>query len=230
MLCLGLGYFFFVLTLQKKKKDVFEAFYKKDLAKRLLLSRSVSPEWEQLMIKNLKNECGSVYTTKMEGMFKGFEIEDVIFVWCLIKIFLDMEQSKALMSEFGTSKKGAQCPLQLSLNVLTAGYCKFSALSLLFLFLKKKKKKKKKKIEGPTYVLQPVTLPPIFVQTCQIFEQFYGQKHEVGSLFFYFVCLFLTKCTKVSSFVLASLACICYSWCSLSKGWNFVLRFFFLFG
>jgi hypothetical protein len=50
---------------------VFEAFYKKDLAKRLLLSRSISPDWEQLMIKNLKNECGSVYTTKMEGMFKG---------------------------------------------------------------------------------------------------------------------------------------------------------------
>ncbi len=51
-------------------KDVFEAFYKKDLAKRLLLARSVSPEWEQLMIKNLKNECGCTFTTKLEGMHK----------------------------------------------------------------------------------------------------------------------------------------------------------------
>lgn len=59
------------LLMGSKTQDVFEAFYKKDLAKRLLLSRSISPDWEQLMIKNLKNECGSVYTTKMEGMFKG---------------------------------------------------------------------------------------------------------------------------------------------------------------
>jgi hypothetical protein len=35
-------------------KDVFEAFYKKDLAKRLLLNRSASVDAEKAMIAKLK--------------------------------------------------------------------------------------------------------------------------------------------------------------------------------
>ena len=35
-------------------KDVFEAFYKRDLAKRLLLGRSSSTDAEKLMIGKLK--------------------------------------------------------------------------------------------------------------------------------------------------------------------------------
>ncbi|KAG4171598.1 hypothetical protein ERO13_A12G219875v2, partial [Gossypium hirsutum] len=40
-------------------KDVFEAFYKKDLAKRLLLGKSASIDAEKSMISKLKTECGS---------------------------------------------------------------------------------------------------------------------------------------------------------------------------
>jgi len=40
-------------------KDVFEAFYKKDLAKRLLLNKSASVDTEKLMIQKIK-----------EGMFQ----------------------------------------------------------------------------------------------------------------------------------------------------------------
>ncbi|TYH72962.1 hypothetical protein ES332_D05G294000v1 [Gossypium tomentosum] len=40
-------------------KDVFEAFYKKDLAKRLLLGKSASINAEKSMISKLKTECGS---------------------------------------------------------------------------------------------------------------------------------------------------------------------------
>ncbi len=130
-------------------KDVFEAFYKKDLAKRLLLSRSVSPDWEHLMIKMLKNECGCTFTSKLEGMFK------------------DMDTSKLLLSEFGASKKGSQCPLQLSLNVLTSGY-------------------------WPQYVVQPVTLPPVFVETCTLFEAFYNQKHESRRLTWHHALSYVT--------------------------------------
>ena len=130
-------------------KDVFEAFYKKDLAKRLLLSRSVSPEWEQLMIKSLKNECGCSFTTKLEGMHK------------------DMDTSKLLMTEFAASKRGAACPLQLSLNVLTAGF-------------------------WPQYIVQPVSLPPIFVETCALFEAFYGQKHESRRLTWHHALSYVT--------------------------------------
>ncbi|CAK4243326.1 unnamed protein product [Aphanomyces euteiches] len=45
-------------------KDVFEAFYKKDLAKRLLLGRSASFDLEKSMIAKLKTECGSSFTNK----------------------------------------------------------------------------------------------------------------------------------------------------------------------
>lgn len=51
-------------------KDVFEAFYKRDLAKRLLLGRSASMDAEKLCISKLKAECGSQFTSKLEGMFK----------------------------------------------------------------------------------------------------------------------------------------------------------------
>jgi len=52
---------------------VFEAFYKKDLAKRLLLSKSASLDAEKSMIAKLKTECGSNFTNKLEGMFKDID-------------------------------------------------------------------------------------------------------------------------------------------------------------
>ena len=51
-------------------KDVFEAFYQKDLAKRLLLGRSTSIDAEKNMIAKLKTECGAKFTSKLELMFK----------------------------------------------------------------------------------------------------------------------------------------------------------------
>ncbi len=55
-------------------KDVFEAFYKKDLAKRLLLGRSASADAEKAMIGKLKAECGAQFTSKLEGMFKDTDL------------------------------------------------------------------------------------------------------------------------------------------------------------
>lgn len=54
-------------------KDVFEAFYKKDLAKRLLLGKSASTDAEKNMVQKLKTECGSQFTNKLEGMFKDVD-------------------------------------------------------------------------------------------------------------------------------------------------------------
>ncbi|OQV16221.1 Cullin-4A [Hypsibius exemplaris] len=54
-------------------KDVFEAFYKKDLAKRLLLQLSASVDSEKLMLQKLKTECGSAFTARLEGMFRDVE-------------------------------------------------------------------------------------------------------------------------------------------------------------
>lgn len=55
-------------------KDVFEAFYKKDLAKRLLVGKSASVDAEKSMLSKLKQECGGVFTLKLEGMFKDMEL------------------------------------------------------------------------------------------------------------------------------------------------------------
>lgn len=63
-------------------KDVFEAFYKKDLAKRLLYDKSASLDLEKSMISKLKAECGSQFTSKLEAMFR------------------DVDSSKDLMQSF----------------------------------------------------------------------------------------------------------------------------------
>lgn len=55
-------------------KDVFEAFYKKDLAKRLLVGKSASVDAEKSMLSKLKQECGGAFTSKLEGMFKDMEL------------------------------------------------------------------------------------------------------------------------------------------------------------
>jgi cullin-4 len=55
-------------------KDVFEAFYKKDLARRLLMGRSASQDAERSMLTKLKSECGSNFTHNLEQMFKDQEL------------------------------------------------------------------------------------------------------------------------------------------------------------
>ncbi|PNS17618.1 hypothetical protein CAC42_3013 [Sphaceloma murrayae] len=55
-------------------KAVFEAFYKKDLAKRLLLSKSASADAERSMLTRLKTECGAGFTQNLEQMFKDVEL------------------------------------------------------------------------------------------------------------------------------------------------------------
>lgn len=55
-------------------KDVFESFYKRDLSRRLLLSRSLSIDAEKSLVGRLKQECGSAFTSRLEGMFKDIEL------------------------------------------------------------------------------------------------------------------------------------------------------------
>lgn len=61
-------------------KDVFEAFYKKDLAKRLLVGKSASVDAEKSMLSKLKQECGGAFTSKLEGMFKDMELSKDIML------------------------------------------------------------------------------------------------------------------------------------------------------
>ena len=59
---------------------MFEAFYKKDLAKRLLVGKSASVDAEKSMLSKLKQECGAAFTSKLEGMFKDMELSKDVLV------------------------------------------------------------------------------------------------------------------------------------------------------
>lgn len=57
-------------------KDVFEKYYKNHLAKRLLQQKSMSNEVEMLMITKLRQEIGSSFTARLEGMFKDIKVSE----------------------------------------------------------------------------------------------------------------------------------------------------------
>ncbi|CAO3591067.1 unnamed protein product [Absidia cylindrospora] len=85
-------------------KDAFEAFYKRFLSKRLLLSRTVSNDLEKSVLLKIKSECGPDFTKNMENMFK------------------DMEISADLNLAFKASKEYAeQENIPISVNVLSQG-------------------------------------------------------------------------------------------------------------
>ena len=75
-------------------KDVFEEYYKQQLAQRLLAGGAAN-EAERSLIGKLKAECGHQYTSRLEGMFK------------------DMELSKSLMKQY-QSQTSPPAPLPLS--------------------------------------------------------------------------------------------------------------------
>ena len=85
-------------------KAVFEAFYKKDLARRLLMGRSASADAERSMLQRLKTECGAGFTSNLEQMFK------------------DIELSREEMSsyKFILEGRGARPSLELNVNILSA--------------------------------------------------------------------------------------------------------------
>ncbi|CAJ0933931.1 unnamed protein product, partial [Mesorhabditis belari] len=60
------------------EKDIFEQYYKRALAKRLLTDRSASDDSEKAMVSRLKTECGYQYTSKLENMFKDRELWNTI--------------------------------------------------------------------------------------------------------------------------------------------------------
>lgn len=84
-------------------KDVFEAFYKRDLAKRLLWNRIVSMDVERNFVSLLKAECGAGYTAKMEGMFQ------------------DMDWSRETMALYKQTESGGDM-MDMDIQVLTTGY------------------------------------------------------------------------------------------------------------
>jgi hypothetical protein len=86
-------------------KAVFEAFYKKDLARRLLMGRSASNDAERSMLTRLKNECGAGFTHNLEAMFKDMDLSRD-----------EMASYNQLLEDRGESRAS----LDLGVNVLSA--------------------------------------------------------------------------------------------------------------
>jgi len=90
-------------------KDAFEAFYKKDLAKRLLFNRSFSMDTEKSAISRLKAECGAHFTSKLEGMFTDSDVSKDIMV-----SFRGSQEAQKALAE--------ACPgTDIGVQVLTSG-------------------------------------------------------------------------------------------------------------
>ncbi|KAF1837779.1 Cullin-domain-containing protein [Decorospora gaudefroyi] len=85
-------------------KAVFEAFYKKDLARRLLMGRSASADAERSMLSRLKIECGAGFTANLEQMFR------------------DVELSREEMASYKniSEERNEKLALDLNVNVLSA--------------------------------------------------------------------------------------------------------------
>ncbi|XP_050039779.1 cullin-3-like [Dermacentor andersoni] len=90
-----------------QEKDLFDRYYKQHLAKRLLLNKSISMDAERSMVAKLANECGCMFTSKMEAMFKDMNISN--------NMMLDF---KAAISSCRTDLNG----VDLNVRVLTTGF------------------------------------------------------------------------------------------------------------
>ena len=108
-------------------KDVFEAFYKKDLAKRLLLHRSASVDAEKSMLGKLKGECGAQFTSKMEGMFRDVDLSrDVTAAFREAHPSLGVETScSVLTAGFWPSYPADEVALPRELDTLQAQFQTF---------------------------------------------------------------------------------------------------------
>eukprot|EP00741_Cyanophora_paradoxa_P011788 tig00020563_g11392.t1 len=86
--------------------DVFEAFYKNDLARRLIMQKSISQDIEKSMISKLKTECGSQFTNKLEVMLR------------------DLDLSKDITTNFRQHAKNQAKAgdVELNVQVLTTGF------------------------------------------------------------------------------------------------------------
>lgn len=86
------------------EKDVFAEIYRNQLAKRLLNGRSASSDAEKVMISKLKMQCGTHFTSKMEGMIS------------------DLAVGADSKGEFDEHMKSSDVKMDFSVQVLTTGF------------------------------------------------------------------------------------------------------------
>lgn len=85
-------------------KDLFAEFYRKRLARRLLFDRSANDDAEKSILTKLKQQCGSTFTSKLEGMVT------------------DMALAKDFQQKFAQWAEERRPKVEISVNVLTTGF------------------------------------------------------------------------------------------------------------
>ena len=135
-----------------RSKDIFEAFFRRDLANRLLISRSSSPststsspsggsekssllENERLAIGLLEKECGAAYVSKLDGMCN------------------DLDLAKTLAADYLRDGATKETSVALVPLVLTTGY-------------------------WPSYPASTLLLPAALETAKQKFETYYAAKFQ----------------------------------------------------
>ncbi|PVU98881.1 hypothetical protein BB559_001201 [Furculomyces boomerangus] len=98
-----------------RDKDLFELYLRQRLHKRLLSGRPISRDIEASLISKLKLECGSQFTTKLEGMLKD------------IQLSVDLSQQFAAQQDYKPSDT------QIDVSVLTHTFWPLSNVSTDFL-------------------------------------------------------------------------------------------------
>jgi cullin-4 len=105
---------------------MFEEFYKRLFAKRLLLNRSASSDAELSMLLKLKRECGAAFTDKLETMLKVSLWPSVTATQALLMMrSQDMSVSDDIMKSYAlvqdkATRQGEGEQFELSVHVLTA--------------------------------------------------------------------------------------------------------------
>jgi len=133
-------------------KDVFEAFYKKDLAKRLLLDRTSSMDLERSMVKRLQVECGSQFTSKLEGMFRDVEAARDL-------------NSKFVASKFASGNSSSSSPKNGSIEGGGGGSVNTHVTVITT-------------ANWPSYPATPIILPPELSRASKSFDAFYAHNYS----------------------------------------------------
>jgi cullin 1 len=87
-------------------KDLFAEFYRKRLARRLLMTTSASEDAEKAVLSRLKQQCGQQFTSKMEGMVQDLQLA---------------KEKERSFNEW-LNRKSIKLPIDLSVTVLTTGF------------------------------------------------------------------------------------------------------------
>lgn len=138
-------------------KDVFEAFYKKDLARRLLMARSASQDAERNMLAKLKVECGHSFTYNLEQMFKDQALvaDEMKSYGEWLKHQAEEDQKRVANGNERLNKwlpSSGKPALSLSVSVLSAA-------------------------AWPTYADVEVNVPSEVTQQIQKFDEYYKLRH-----------------------------------------------------